>query len=626
MNPLPSTEQQKMIESLSARVVQVPNNPGVYLMKDKNGTVIYVGKAADLKKRLSSYFSKPGHRDIKTEVLVRQIAAFDILLSASEKEALILESNLIKRYRPRYNVILKDDKRYPCLRLNIRHPYPNFTVVRKIKKDGARYFGPFASAGAVRQSLKIVDKTFKLRKCKDREFRQRNRPCLQYQMQWCWAPCCKPVEKAQYDEQVSEAVLFLNGRTPDLIKKLKARMQREARRQHYEKAAVLRDKITSLEKTLERQMAVSPDMKDRDVIALAAADTHSVITVASVRNGFLLGARHFAFEGAMSSDSESLGTFIRQFYEKAHFIPKEILVSLDLEDKALTAELLGQMKGSKVSLLHPQRGEKKRLIRMALENAENRLKEVMDTSRAERDLLMRLKERLALQRIPERIECFDNSHLFGQAPVSAMVVYERGRPAGRFYRTFKIRTALMNDDYAGMAEVLERRFGDIQKQNLLPDLLMVDGGKGQLNIALHILKAMGLDERIDVIGIAKADERNTEKTDKIYLKQRSNPVVFGRQQDLLHFLQRIRDEAHRFAVTFHRKQRNKKFLHSVLDDIPGIGPKRKTALLKHFKDVRHIRNASLDALTAVPGMNRSISKRVQRALAVKKNDDGRSEV
>ena len=614
MNVPSPPEKESPHTAILDKLANVPSGPGVYLMKNTAGNVIYVGKAAGLKKRLLSYFSKAEHGDPKTEALVQQIASFDIILSASEKEALILESNLIKRYRPRYNVILKDDKRYPCLRLNSTHPYPNFTIVRKIKKDGARYFGPFASAGAVRQSLKILNKTFKLRKCKDRDFKQRTRPCLHYQMQWCWAPCCKHVERARYNAQVKEAVLFLNGRTPDLIKKIKKEMVIEAGRQHFEKAAVLRDKIFALEKTLEKQMAISPDMKDRDVIALAASETHSVITILYIRNGFLLGTRHFSFIKTMSSPIESMGTFIRQYYEKAHFIPKEILVSHDPDDKALMMELLGQTKGSKVDILLPKKGEKRRLIHMAVENAENRLKEEMESSAAEMNLLTRLKNRLELNRIPERIECFDNSHLLGKAPVSAMVVFERGQPAKKFYRTYRIKTAPVNDDYASMTEVLERRYGDVTKHAPLPDLVIVDGGKGQLNIARHVLKTMGLDGIVEAVGIAKKDKRKGEMQDKIYLENRANPVTFGREKDLLLFLQRIRDEAHRFAVTFHRKQRKKEFIHSELDDIPGIGPKRKTALLKHFGDIHHIREASLAELSAVSGMDRTVSKTLKNAL------------
>ena len=618
MNATSPPEKETPHITILDKLANVPSGPGVYLMKDTAGHVIYVGKAAGLKKRLLSYFSKAEHGDPKTEALVQQIASFDIILSASEKEALILESNLIKRYRPRYNVILKDDKRYPCLRLNSTHPYPNFTIVRKIKKDGARYFGPFASAGAVRQSLKILNKTFKLRKCKDRDFKQRTRPCLHYQMQWCWAPCCKHVERARYNAQVKEAVLFLNGRTPDLIKKIKKEMVIEAGRQHFEKAAVLRDKIFALEKTLEKQMAISPDMKDRDVIALAASETHSVITILYIRNGFLLGTRHFSFIKTMSSPIESMGTFIRQYYEKAHFIPKEILVSHDPDDKALMMELLGQTKGSKVDILLPKKGEKRRLIHMAVENAENRLKEEMVSSAAEMNLLTRLKNRLELNRIPERIECFDNSHLLGKAPVSAMVVFERGQPAKKFYRTYRIKTAPVNDDYASMSEVLERRYNDAAKNAPLPDLVMVDGGKGHLSAVWRALRhahpaaeKRGADEELPtVVAIAKPDPRLNETHEKCYVRGRKNPVSLNAGHPVLLLLMRIRDEAHRRAVAYHRKLRSREMTESRLDRIPGVGPVTKKKLLSYFNNIKSISKAEFDDLSAVPGISGPLARRI----------------
>jgi excinuclease ABC subunit C len=433
-------------------------------------------------------------------------------------------------------------------------------------------------------------------------------------MQSCWAPCCLPVNKDRYHEQVKEAIFFLSGRTPDLLKKIKSEMACEAEQQNYEKAALLRDKIFALEKTLEKQMAISPDLKDRDVIVLTTSDTHSIISILYIRGGFLLGMRHFSFIRTVSSDAETLGTFIRQYYERAHFIPKEILVSHDFNDKVWVMELLGQAKEGAVKILYPQRGEKRRLIRIALDNAENRLKEVMEASALEMDLLTRLKDRLKLDRLPVNIECYDNSHLFGKAPVSAMVVFHGGKPRKRAYRTFKIKTAHINDDYASMAEVLSRRFSDTSKHGLLPDLLIVDGGKGQLNIARGILKEMGLDHAIGIIGIAKKDEKKGETQDKVYLKHRANPVSFGREQHLLLFLQKIRDEAHRFVIAFHRKQMRKSMIHSVLDDIPGIGKKRKTELLRHFGDVQNIRKASLDSLSALPGMNRQVAQTLKDAL------------
>ena len=599
---------------IQEQLSRTPSGPGVYLFKDMEGKIIYVGKAAQLKKRLASYFSKLKQTDTKINVLVGKVASFDVILVGSEKEALILESNLIKKYRPRYNVILKDDKRYPCLRINTRHAYPRISIVRKIKKDGTLYFGPFTSAGAVRQSLKIVNRTFKLRKCSDREFNQRTRPCLHYQMRRCLAPCCMDVDKKTYSALIQEVVLFLNGRTPHLIMKIKKEMKQQADLERYEKAAELRDKIFALERTLEKQISISADLKDRDVIALVTSSDHAMITMLVVRGGFLLGKRQFVFEKVLAAEEDMLAGFLRQFYEQAHMIPPEILVSHDFEDTVLIEGMLKESRSGKVDIHRPQRGEKRRLVSMAMENAENGLREALASNAADMALLMRLKKRLNMDRLPKRIECFDNSHLFGQASVSGMIVFENGRPKKESYRTYRLKTAAMHDDYAAMAEVLERRYGRTEGRDPLPDLLVVDGGKGQLNIAGEIINMLGLKNIFEIIGIAKRDESKGEVRDKIYQMGRANPVVFGRDLDGLLLLQKIRDEAHRFALQYHRKLRGKQIKRSTLDDIYGIGPKRKTMLLKHFGSVESVRKADLDLLATLPGMNRKIAKAVKEGL------------
>jgi len=604
----------KANSNIKEQLSRTPSRPGVYLLKDIEGKVIYVGKAAQLKKRLASYFSKSKHTDTKISVLVRMVAAFDIILVGSEKEALILESNLIKKYKPRYNVILKDDKRYPCLRINTRHPYPKISIVRKIRKDGTLFFGPFTSAGAVRQSLKIVNRTFKLRKCSDREFSQRTRPCLHYQMRRCLAPCCMDVDKETYGALIQEVVLFLNGRTPDLIMKIKKEMNQQAELEQYEKAAELRDKLFSLEKILEKQLSVSTDLKDRDVIALVTSSDHAMIVMLYVRNGFLLGKRQFVFEKILATEENILTGFLRQFYEQAYMIPPEILVSHCLEDVEIIEGILKEFRKGKVKIHRPQRGEKRRLVLMALENAENGLRESLASNAADMALLIRLKKRLNMERLPRRIECFDNSHIFGRASVSGMVVFEKSRPKRAAYRTYRLTTAGMHDDYAAMAEVLGRRYGRTGSLDPLPDLLVVDGGKGQLNIAVDIINMLGLNKSFEIVGIAKKDEKKGEVRDKIYQRGRANPVSFGRDLDGLLLLQKIRDEAHRFAIQYHRKLRGKQAMHSTLDDIYGVGPKRKAMLLKHFGSVELVRAADLEALTVLPGMNRRVAQAVKEGL------------
>ncbi|MGD9322651.1 MAG: excinuclease ABC subunit UvrC [Desulfobacterales bacterium] len=596
------------------KLARVSHDPGVYLMKDAAGQVIYVGKARDLRKRLASYFKSAGQFDRKVGILVDKISDFDTIITRTEKEALILESNLIKRHRPRYNVVLKDDKRYPSLRIDLNEKYPNFSIVRKIGKDKALYFGPFASAHAVRETLRTINKTFKLRKCKARDFKTRTRPCLHCQMDGCLAPCCLDVDPGVYGEQVNEAIMFLKGRTPDLIRKVKKQMESCARDQQFERAARLRDKIFSLERTIEKQIAVTTDFKDRDVFAIARSEEISVITVMSVRNGFLTGTRHYSFTETLSTAEEMMSAFIRQYYERHPFIPDELLVSIDPADAELTAEWLGSFKKRKVKILRPKRGEKAQLVAVAIHNAENELSSLIASRSAEMDLLLRLQMKLKMKRLPERIECFDNSNISGTQAVAAMVVFEYGRAKKSSYRKYRIKTVSEHDDYAYMEEVLTRRFGKGEAAKPYPDLLMVDGGKGQLNIALAVTSELNLTHEFDIIGIAKKDEKKGESRDKIFKPGRANPLNFGRAEDLLLFMQRIRDEAHRFAISFHRKRRKKISLQSELDTIPGIGKKRKAALLQHFKSVKNIRAAAIDDISALPGFNRVVAESILKAL------------
>ena len=611
----PPEEARKQDDGLRRLLARVPGDPGVYLMKDAGGRIIYVGKARNLKKRLSSYFRPADQLDIKTGVLSKKISSFDTLITRTEKEALILEATLIKKHKPRYNVILKDDKRYPSLRLDLNHPYPNLTVVRRTAADGAQYFGPFASAYAVRQTLKFINKTFKLRKCKNREFANRTRPCLHYQMDACPGPCCLKVEKKRYHEMVREVVLFLNGRTPRLIGRIRKRMKAAAADHQYEKAARLRDRMFALEKTLEKQVAVTNDFKDRDVLAIAKSPEISLVVLFNIRSGYIQGSREVEFNGSLAGDADLIRTFIRQYYEKNPFLPGEIIVPTLPEDASLLEESLREMRDKTVRIHCPKRGKKVTLLEMAHQNAENRLAERVSQVEMKEALLKRLRKRLRMEVTPRRIECFDNSNLAGASPVSAMVVFENGAAATSQYRKYRIRNVVGPDDYASMAEVLERRYGRDEASLPFPDLMMVDGGKGQLNIALSVLGSLGIAGRFEVIGIAKKDEKAGELQDKIYKPGRANPVDFGRQGDLLLFLQRIRDEAHRFAIGFHRRRRATATLHSRLDDIPGIGKKRKTALMRHFGGLHRMREASMDELRSVPGMTLDAARAVKKALS-----------
>jgi excinuclease ABC subunit C len=583
-------------------------------MKDRQGLVIYVGKAANLKKRLSSYFLRAAHPDLKTGVLVKKITDFETILTGSEKEALLLESTLIKRHKPRYNVILKDDKRYPSIRIDVKSDYPCLQIVRKPKKDHAVYFGPFSSPGAAHQTIKLINKTFRLRKCGPGPLKPRTRPCLNFQMGLCLAPCCHDVDKTEYQLIVSDVRMFLNGQVQELVKKLKHEMLAAAEAEAFETAARLRDKIWALEKTVERQMAVSTDFVDRDVIGVARADMLALAVVMHIRKGVLQSVRHYDFTDDMSSDHEIVDAFLKQYYPESTYIPPEILVPVEIPDAMIYNDWLSGIKGAGGHILPPRRGNKMRLIRMATENARSRLKKKTEETAARTDVLNSLQNQLKLDRLPLRIECFDNSGIMGSHLVAGMVVYTRGIPDRKSYRKYIVKNVDLQDDYAAMKEVLERRFKKQNSENPLPDLLMVDGGKGQLNVACRVLKTMGLAGAFDVIGIAKRDAAKNEPHDKIFKPGRMNPLNFGKQAGLLHFLQRIRDEAHRFAITFHRQKRAKTALDSSLDAIPGIGQKRKAALIKKFSSIRKIRAATVDDIASVPGMTRTAAENVHAFL------------
>ena len=603
-----------MKNRIKERLQGLPSAPGVYLMKDSKGHILYVGKARDLKKRVGSYFRDTGQKDLKTSLLTEKIDHFDTILTNTEKEALILESNLIKRYRPRYNVILKDDKRYPCLRLDMKRPYPNLTVARKIEKDGALYFGPFPSAGAVRQTLKVIHSTFKIRKCKSRTLKRRERPCLNYQMGLCLGPCSRSIAPEIYQAVVEEVIMFLKGRTPELIKNVRKRMESAAAREDFEAAAGHRDRLFALERTLEKQVAATTDFKDRDVLGMARQGRGALIMVLFIRGGFLQGNRPFYLSETVASDAEMITSFVKQYYEEAPFIPKEVLLPTQAEDQALLEEWLSDLKCERVRIMMPQRGEKAGLVQMADQNAAKGLKEELYAAMAEQELLDRLQKRLALERRPERIECFDLSSLGGSEGVGSMVVFQRGRPTPAAYRKYRIKSAPGRDDYAMLREVLMRRYKKVDAGQPMPDLLMVDGGKGQLNMAIAVLKALQLFGSFDLVGIAKEDPQRGETEDKIYKPGRKNPINLRKDVEVLLFLQRIRDEAHMSVITYHRKRRLMVSRRSVLQEIPGIGERRKTQLLKHFGSLKRIKVASVEELTAVPGMTRQAAQAVFEAL------------
>ncbi|TYT75688.1 excinuclease ABC subunit UvrC [Desulfobotulus mexicanus] len=596
------------------KLAQVTTGPGVYLMKDGENRILYVGKAKNLRRRLASYFQRMDRHPVKTGVLVAKIADFDTILTESENEALLLESTLIKRHRPRYNVILKDDKQYPFLRLDLSHPFPNLTVVRRIQKDHARYFGPFSSGGAVRETLKLVNRTFRLRTCKDTVMKGRSRPCLNYQMGVCIGACCKEVDTDAYRRNVREAVLVLKGKTPVLLTKLQREMKKAALAQNFEKAAEIRDKLFALERTRESQVVVATDLVDRDILGRAEVPGMGIFTLMRVRSGLLVDTRHFAFRETLADPGEQIASFIRQYYPEQPQPPREILVPEDLEDREALSEALNTWTGKKVTITRPLRGEKVKLLEWAKSNAEKELEERMALRQGDEAVLETLAAKLGMGGLPHRIECFDNANISGQNPVTGMVVFIDGRPDKNQYRRYKIRHVPEQDDYAYMNESLRRRFAAEKLEGPLPDLLLVDGGKGQLNIAIEVLKDMGVFGSFHVAAIAKMDTEKGESEDKIFIPGRMNPVNFGKDPQALFLLMRIRDEAHKTAVGFHRKQRNKSTLHSRLDGAPGVGPKRKAALLSHFGSFKKLLAAPVEDISSVDGFSPQSARRLYEFL------------
>ncbi len=596
------------------KVQHLPESPGVYLLKDLKGTIIYIGKAKSLRNRVRSYSQKADERDIKTRTLISKVADVDYLVTESEKEALILENNLIKKYKPRYNVKIKDDKNYPYLRLTVDEPCPRLMIVRRVKRDGSLYFGPYPSALAVRNTLKLIYKLFPLRNCKDAKFKNRTRPCINYQMGRCLAPCVGKVDAHTYREIVKEVRLFLEGKDHELVRILKKRMRERSDRLDFEGAARIRDQIQSIEKTIEKQHIVSKGFLDQDVIGFHRNGGIGVQTL-FVRNGMLMGGRFFSLSQQKWPDEEIISSFINQFYGEGKFIPQEILLPFSIQDHELIEQWLTEKKGGKVKLMVPKRGDRRHLVRMATENAERAHRSKTELESDPEHILRELEQKLRLAHFPRRIEAFDISDIKGEFAVGSMVVFEGGEPLKSHYRHFRIKSLSGADDYGMMYEILTRRYQRAVKEGGLPDLLMVDGGKGQMNVALGVLKELGI-EGIDVIGLAKDRVQKgraptlERKGERIYLPKRKNPISLGKTSPALRLLQHIRDESHRFAVTYHKKLKHKGDFHSLLDEIPGIGRVKKKQLLRHFKSVKRIKEASMEELESIPSMNRKSAQQL----------------
>ena len=614
----------KISANLQNKLDSLPSRPGVYLMKDSKDNILYVGKGKDLRKRVLSYFREKNHHSPKTRVLVAKISDLEFITTASEKEALILESNLIKRHRPRYNVILRDDKRYLVLRLDPKEEYPRLALVRRIRKDGAFYFGPYASAHAVRQTLKVLHGMFPLRQCSGSKFQRRERPCLNHQMGRCLGLCAGSVTPEEYAPVVEEAVLFLKGRTQDLQKKLRQEMKRAADRLEFEKAAMYRDRLDAVEKTLEKQLMVSSHFRDQDVIGTHESGENIALAVLFIRGGRMVGSRAFVFRETKDSAQEVIRAFVLQYYERDRAIPEEILISEPISEQELLAEWLSDLRGKRVTFRVAKRGEGRQLLSMAAHNAANYLMSEMPRATDPLPALERLQKRLGLPSFPHSLECVDISNFRGQFPVGSLVVFQDGEPAKSAYRRYRIRDVVQMDDPAMMAEVLRRRFTDTRDSQILPDLLVVDGGKGQLNQAIAILDELELQNVVPVVALAKKQRATKELesigSDRLYIPGRKNPLLLKNDPPLLFLLGRLRDEAHRFAITYYQKRHRKSTLQSRLDDIRGIGPKRRRNLIQHFGSVKRLAKATIEEISQVSGVSPSLAEEIYAALRSNSSD------
>ena len=611
--------------ALAGSLGEVPGASGVYLFKDDRGRVLYVGKAVNLKHRLGSYLKAPDKQDPKTALMLQKLARVDFILTATGREALILERNLIKEHRPRYNVMLRDDKNYLCLRLDLKEEFPALRFVRRFHADGALYFGPYASAGMARETLKVMKQAFGVRTCRERRLALRSRPCLEYQLQHCLGPCAGMVNAKEYGQAVQEAVLFLKGRGRNFLKKLKADMAGAAADQDFERAAVLRDRINAIKGTLERQDMARPSFRDQDVLGLAAEGGQALILVLLVRGGLVTGSREYHFPEP-PPEEDLLGAFVKQYYSQGRPLPDEMLLPREIPDRRLLEALLGEEKGSPVHLKTAPGGERGRLLALAAENARAALRRrlaapVADPGAALGDL----KARLQLAQAPERLECLDISTLQGEQPVGALVAFVHGSPDKSGYRRFRIREVAGQDDYAMLREVVRRHYG---KENCkLPDLLVVDGGRGQLNVVLQALQELPLKPQFPVVGLAKATvQEGRPVRDRLFLPGRKNPLFLPANAPGWLLLLRLRDEAHRFAITYHRKRARKEMLASALDRAPGIGPVRRQRLYQYYPDLEALKRASEEELVAIPGFTRQAAERLKEWLAGGRGGEGKYKI
>jgi excinuclease ABC subunit C len=602
----------------SSRLRTVPTRPGCYLFKNADGEVLYVGKAASLRTRLRSYFAPPHTQTVKTRVMMSHAADLETIVTDSELEALILENNLIKEQRPKYNVQLRDDKQYPYICVTTTEPFPRVIKVRQTRKDGNVYFGPFADGGALNETMGVLKKLFPYRTCDltipaDGE-PVLERPCLEFFIKRCVAPCVRLATPEEYGKIIEQVLLFLEGKHEQVLGQLTAAMEHAAEELDFERAARIRDQIAAVERVMERQKITSTRGADGDVIALAVDGPEAAAQIFHIREGKVVARDTYLLDAEESEPAETLASFVQQYYERATHVPREVLLQQTVENSALLEEWLRGLRGGAVTITVPKIGEKRRLVEMVEENAREALEEHkqrwMNDQQKTTGALKELQEALDLPEMPNRIECYDISNIQGTNAVGSMVVFERGKPRNAEYRRFKIKTVEGANDFAMMAEMLRRRFkrADAQDESFaaLPDLIIVDGGKGQLHAAEEALAEVGRRD-ISLVSLAK-------RLEEIFIPGHKESVLLPRTSQALYLVQRIRDEAHRFAITYHRTVRQKASVRSQIDSVPGIGDARRKALIKTFGSVRGIKAAEIDEIAAVPGMNRKLAETVKEHL------------
>ena len=604
-----------MKEGFEERLKALPTRPGVYLFRDERGNVIYVGKASSLRNRVRSYFGAPQTLSTKHQRMVRRTSDFDFFITDSEQEAILLESNLIKKLRPRYNVRLKDDKTFPYLKIDTREDWPRVYITRRLEGDGSRYFGPFASAGSIRKTMSLLRRLFPFRTCTRTITGNDPRPCLDYYIHRCLGPCIGRVTREEYQSVIDQVILFLEGRQEQVIRELRDGMEAASEGLDFERAATLRDQIKAIESIGERQKITSLSGEDEDVIAYEHSKDHAYVEAFFIRGGKLIGREHFILEGTQDEEPGQIMTsFIKQFYGSSPYIPPLILLQNPADEMGVIQGWLQTKRGARVRLQVPKRGEKKRLIEMVAENARQGLEQLKVKQLSAPDSLAQaleeLRESLSLPRIPRRVECYDISDIGGTSAVGSMVVFEDGRPKSSHYRRFRIKTVEGIDDYAMIQEVLRRRFKHAASAGdgwaITPDLVLIDGGRGHLNAALEVMEELKIDS-VPVASIAKENE-------DVFVPHIQEPISLPPTSPALYLLERIRDEAHRFALLYHRRVRSGEAFASALDAVPGIGPKRKKALLRRFGSLRGIKEAPIDEVAAVTGMTRSLAERVKEYI------------